>query len=145
MVLALSGAAKAGDLVIADYIRNNYFPVSYGFAAIILNNRVSWDNLEDEVASLSLDVMSDMIEAAESGTLKFTGKSATFSTYIFAALNFKRSGKKKFYYPSKVKRKGLHAMKVYHLLFAEKYSDSEIISVVKGSFQISDEKIKEYC
>lgn len=136
--------SQAGNSVIADYIRNNYFAIAYGFAATILKNRVTRDNLEEEAANLALDVMSDIIKAAETGTLKFTGKSSTFSTYIFAALKFKRSGKNKFYYPSEVKRKGLPAMDVYHYIFVEKYSDSEIISHIKGSFQISDEKIKEY-
>ena len=100
--------------------------------------------MEDEAANIALDVMSDIIKAAETGVLKFTGKSSTFSTYIFAALKFKRSGKNKFYYPSEVRRKGLPAMEVYHFIFVEKYSNSEIISHIKGSFQISDKKIKEY-
>ncbi len=135
--------AKADNLIIRNYIRNNYFILAYSYAATILNNKVSRDKLEDEVSELVLDTMSGIIEAAGKGALNFKGKAA-FSTYIFAALKYGKNDKKKIYYPSEVKRKGLPAMEIYRLLLIEKYSYMEILSSIKQSFQLSEEKIIEY-
>ncbi len=134
---------KAGNPVVADYIRNNYFVLAYSYAATVLKNKVSRDKLEDEVSELVLDTMNDIIVAAENGTLSFKGKAA-FSTYIFSALKRKRSDKKRIYYPSEIKRRGVYAVEVYHLLLIKKYSNAEIILNMRNRFHLTEEEVTEY-
>jgi hypothetical protein len=127
---------------LAGYVRDNYFSLLYYFAGNLLSALAGTARYEDEVSSLVIDVMEEIVTAIRDGRNTYSGKSA-FSSYLYSALRLKHLEKSKIYYPSQVEREGMAAKHAYRLLLVERFDAAQVEYILGQRYELSPERTRE--
>ena len=109
--------------VLAESVRERFFPIAFLLARKILVKRFCGEELYDRSAELAQRGIEDQLQKLAEGRFTFKGNSS-YSTYLFKVL--KRMAYKKITIPVPIQRNGLQAIEVYRLVYTG-WRDSDII------------------
>lgn len=125
--IAMLFRGAASPQIIADFIREHYFPFAYLYAAELSGagrGGGAGEGLLDAAADLAAATMENILARAEAGTLDFRG-SAAFSSYLYRAVSLGLKASRRIHYPTAVKRLGLPAMNAYRMMLLDGATSGE--------------------